>query len=174
MQFNPDTIGVAQAVITTLGAVLIVGLAFLPHPSRATVLWSVGFILSAVFVILSVFATFEHIEPLRRAALAGMMSTTVFPWAGLRAWRGVHPYAWLFLPTLAVLVPLLVLPNSNAAYGVCFRIAFLITAVYPGLAAWELLRKRERRDLLLQPILIGSLAFVAFAIGSGIAGFFFR
>jgi GGDEF domain-containing protein len=173
LPFGADTVGIAQAVITTLGAVLVIGLAFLPHPNRSTLLWAIGFLLSAIFVLVSVFAMLDGLEMLRRAMMAGLLSCTVFPWAGLRAWRGAPSLVWLFAPTIVVLLALLLLPGSLPIYSVCFRVAFLLAAVYPALAVWEILRLPERTDVLIQPLLIGSAAFVAFAVGSALAGIFY-
>lgn len=168
-----ETIGLAQAVITTLGTVLVIGLAFLPHPNRATLLWSIGFLLSSVFVLVSVFALLGDLEYLRRTMLAGLLASTLFPWAGLRAWRGLPSHVWLLAPTLVLLLALVLLPSTPEAYGLCFRVAFLLAAVYPALAVWEILRMPERSDLMLQPFLVGSGAFVAFALGSVFAGFLY-
>ncbi|MEN2740545.1 hypothetical protein ABCS02_22355 [Microbacterium sp. X-17] len=168
-----DTIGIAQAVLTTLGALLVIGLAFVPHPNRATLLWAIGFLLSAIFVLIAVFAMFDGLEMLRRAMMASLLACTVFPWAGLRAWRRAPSMAWLFLPTILVLLALLLLPGTLPIYSLCFRIAFLLAAIFPALAVWEILRLPERTDVLLQPMLIGSAAFVAFALGSAIAGVFY-
>jgi GGDEF domain-containing protein len=67
----------------------------------------------------------------------------------------------------------MVLPGDTAWYSVGFRVAFLVVAVFPALTVREVLRLPERGDVLLHPMIVGSGAFVAFAVGSAIAGIFY-
>jgi len=168
-----ESIAIAQAVVTTLGTVLVVGLAFLPHPSRATLLWSIGFLVATVSVVLAVMATIGDAEPLRRVTLAGLLSCSFFAWSGLRAWRGARSLAWLYAPTLVALVLILVVPGDTRWFSVAFRVAFLVSAVFPALTAWDLWRMPERRDLLLQPLLITSASYAVFAVAGAVAGVFY-
>ncbi|WP_203135435.1 GGDEF domain-containing protein [Microbacterium sp. JZ31] len=158
--------GLPQIALSTLAAVLMVGLGFLPRPSRATLLWSAAFVVAVISASLTTTAAELGSETLRRATLGALLSPQVLIWAGLRAWRGVPSHWWLVLAFGGASASALALVDDGAAFVIAFRIAYLTAAVFAVLTLVELRRIPERRNRMLLPLAVVCGAFGVIAVAS--------
>jgi GGDEF domain-containing protein len=161
--------GLPQIAISTLAAVLMIGLGFLPRPGRATLIWSMTYFLALIFSSLTVVAEQLHAEALRRVMLGALLTPQVLIWAGLRAWRGVPSRALLVLPFGVLSALVLAIVPDGVPFGVAFRVVFLGAGAFAVLAFVELRRIPERRHRMLLPLAVVSLAFGAIAVVGAIA-----
>jgi len=163
------TFGVPQAATATLAVLLVVPLAFLARPCRATLLWTLALVVTAASVFAVLSADLTGTEWLRRSASGVMLSATVLLWSGLRAWRGVRPLVWL-APALAVVgAGLGVVPDD--LYSLGFRIVFYLGSVFAGLSAVELRRLPERDTPALIPLVVLCTLFAALGLAVLVGGF---
>ncbi|WP_345750537.1 hypothetical protein [Microbacterium rhizophilus] len=160
--------GLPQIAVCTLAAVMMIGLGFLPRPSSATLLWSVTFFLALIFSSLTTAAAQLDAEALRRATLGALLAPQVLIWAGLRAWRGAPPRAWLVLPVGGLSAAVLALADDGTPFSLAFRAVYLVNAVFPALTLLELRRIPERRHRMLLPLAVVSGAFVLIAVANAL------
>ncbi|MBA8816862.1 GGDEF domain-containing protein [Microbacterium halimionae] len=165
-------IGSAQLVVVSLCTVLMVGLGFIPRPSRATLAWALAFVLAISSVYLTVGAEAAGAETLRRIGLALLLGAPILIWSGLRSWRGARPYIWAVAPVGAVFAITFSLPLGVAEYALAFRLSFAVVAVFCGLTIVELRRIPERRERMLLPLTVASIGFVVFALIGLMSAFF--
>ncbi|GGH39817.1 diguanylate cyclase domain-containing protein [Microbacterium album] len=165
--------GIAQITVTTLAAIMMIGLGFLPRPSRATLMWSLAFSLALLSTSLTVTATGLELETLRRASLGVLFSSQVLVWAGLRAWRGAPSMGWVVLPVGAAAALALTSAGDGAGFSVVFRIVFLGIGVFPALTLLELARIPEGGHRMLRPLRVASIAFALIALVSAATIFLF-
>lgn len=164
-------ISASLVALVTLATVLVIGLATLPRPSRATVTWAIAFAVGMLSTYLWVAA--QQIEaPVLQAVASGLM--LVFEaviWHGLRLFAGRRPIWW---PTVAfaVLAPVVLgVAATDERFPDVFRVVFLIAGVFAALIMYELFRLNvPSRDILL-PLALASFAFVVVAIVGIVAGF---
>ncbi|MER7797585.1 diguanylate cyclase [Microbacterium sp. NPDC096154] len=156
--------GLPQITTATLAFVLMVSLGFLPRPTRSTLLWSLAFLVALVCASLTTAAAQLDLETLRRATLGAMLSPCVLIWSGLRAWRGVRPHSWLIIPVGGLSAIVLATVPDGDPFAIAFRLVYLAAGVFPALTVIELTRIPERRQRMLIPLIVVSIAFVLIAV----------
>ncbi|WP_460776071.1 hypothetical protein [Microbacterium sp. GXF7504] len=163
------TLGVPQAATATLAVMLVVPLAFLARPCRATLLWALMTIVAAAGIYTVLSAELVGAERVRRVALAGMLAAVPLLWSGLRAWRGARAHEWA-APAygVAAIVALGVVPDD--AFSVAFRIVFYGASVFAGLSAVELRRLPERDTGPLIPLVVLCTLFAALGLAVLVGG----
>nr|WP_221417432.1 hypothetical protein [Microbacterium marinum] len=142
-----------------------IGLGFLPFPSRHASIWSGAFATAMVASYLLVTADTIDSTTLRAAANGPILCATGLLWVGLRARRGREP---IMLFPVIIGFSLFTIALGFAAttewYGLVFRIAFAAAGVCSALAAYELSRVEKRlRDLSL-PLIVANLAFATLTV----------
>jgi hypothetical protein len=158
-----DQLGIAQAVVTTLGTMLMVGIGFVSRPTRATALWSTAFVVEMIGTYAVFAGTTSHSATLRAVGLAVQLSALALLWSGLRARRGAAPRVWTAPAHFVVCLGLLLLADgswANAAYS----IAYLLTSAYAALILIEFRMLPERTSPLTWPLALvaGSMVVLAF------------
>ncbi len=153
-------LGLAQATVATLGAVLVIGLGFLHRPSRAALLWSLAFVLAMTSTWVSVTGASLGDESLRRAGLGLMLGAPALIWSGFRARRGVRALPWIAALQAAVTAAAFLVAVAPEAYGLVFRLGFFGASVFAALTLVELRRAADRLERLVLPLTIVSAGFV--------------
>lgn len=153
------------AVVTVLTAI-VVGLATLARPSRATIVWGVAFGIGMLGAYLWLAGHHTGSPVLRAAASAIVVSFVPLVWIGVRMHFG-RSAPWLPVVLALVGVPTaLILTAGTRWYLPVFHIVFLAMAVFAGLLAWELLRGQPAsRDIVL-PLALAACGFVVVAVVS--------
>ena len=168
------TLGLAPAVITTLAAMLTIGIAFLVKPGAPTLLWSCAFALAMLACFGVVAGDVTGIESLRRASLGALMGAPPLLWSGFRAAWGLRPFAWAGPIVAVVSAAALGLVNDLAWFTVEYRAVFFAASVFAALFVIDWARaSSHRNDRMLLPLAIVSIAFGVLGGGTFIAGFFF-
>ncbi|MBB2975468.1 GGDEF domain-containing protein [Microbacterium endophyticum] len=165
-------IGSAQLVVVSLCTVLIVGLGFIPRPSRATLAWALAFFVALSSAYLTVGAQAAGAETLRRIGLALLLGPPILIWSGLRSWRGARAYMWAVIPVAVVFAFTFSLPLGVDEYALAFRLSFAVVAVFCGFTIVETRRIPERRERMLLPLTVASITFIGFAISGLVSGLF--
>lgn len=165
-----SNLGLAQATVSTLGTVMIVGLGFLHRPSRSALLWSLAFALAMTSTWVSVTGAILGDEAVRRAGLGLMLGAPALIWSGFRARRGVRALPWIGAVQAVLTATVFVSVNEVAAYGLAFRLGFLGAAGFAGLTLIELRRAADRLERLALPLTIVSAAFVALGAAILVSG----
>lgn len=153
-------LGIAQAVVASLGTVLIIGLGFLQRPSRSSLLWSLAFVLAMVSTWLTLAGEAVSSEAFRRAGLGLMLGAPTLIWSGFRARRGVRALPWVAVLQAAGSAVVLVLLNDPQTYALGFRTAFFLASVFAGFTLWEMYGFPDRQGRLAIPLGLVSAAFV--------------
>jgi GGDEF domain-containing protein len=164
-------LGIAQATVATLGTVMIIGLGFLQRPSRASLLWSLAFVLAMVSTWVSLAGEALGDEPVRRLGLGLMLGAPALIWSGFRARRDARAAPWIAPAQSVISATALVLIGDSELYSLVFRAAFFVSAVFAGLTLIEIRRSPDRDERLVYPLGIVSGAFVvlgAFILISGL------
>lgn len=165
---NVDITTSMVAVVTVLAA-LVLGLATIARPSRATVIWGAAFGLGMLGAYLWLAGHQTGFQPLRSAASALLLCFEPLIWIGLRMYLGRRAPWWPVLAFIAVAISLLIATSDTAWYLPSFHIVFLGSGVFAGLVAYELLRRQPvSRDIVL-PLALASGGFVVVSIVSGIS-----
>lgn len=159
----------AMATISTLAAVMMIGLGFIARPSWSTTLWSAGFVIAMLSVYTLSAASQLGEQTVRRMALGVMLATVLLVWSGLRAWRGARSYWWFALAYALIAALALVWPVDTGVFDMVFRLVFLIAAVFAGLAARELTLIPERGDRVLLPLMVASLLFLSIGVVAAVS-----
>jgi GGDEF domain-containing protein len=157
-------LGIAQVAVATLGTVMIIGLGFLQRPSRASLLWSLAFVLAMVSTWVTLAGESLGMESVRRAGLGVMLGAPALIWSGFRARRGVQALPWVALVQSVVTALVLVAVTDPIAYNLTFRALFFAAGVFAGLTLWEIRRSPDRHDRLVLPLAIVSGAFVVLGV----------
>ena len=153
------------AVVTVLTAV-VVGLATLARPSRATIVWGVAFGIGMLGAYLWLAGHHTGSPVLRAAASAIVVCFVPLVWLGVRMhFERTAPW----LPVIVALVGVpsaLILTAGTRWYLPVFHVVFLAMAVFAGLLAWELMRGQPAtRDIVL-PLALAACGFVVVAVVS--------
>ena len=141
-------LGLAQATVATLGAVMLIGLGFLHRPSRSALFWSLAFVLAMTSTWVSVAGAALGEETVRRAGLGLMLAAPALVWSGFRARRGVRALPWLAPVQAAVTAGAFLAAEQPDAYGLVFRVGFFGAAVFAALTLVELRSAADRLDHL--------------------------
>lgn len=168
-----ENLGLAQATVATLGTVMIIGLGFLQRPSRASLLWSLSFVLAMVATWITVAGEALGDEVVRRTGLGLMLGAPVLIWSGLRARRGVRAYPWLAGVHAVGSAAILLAISDVSTFSLAFRFLFFASSVYAGLVVLEIRRSPDRHERLVIPLLLVSGAFVVLGAFTVFAGFLF-
>lgn len=153
------------AVVTVLTA-LVVGLGTLARPSRATVIWAGAFGLGMLGAYLWLAGQQTDEQMLRAASSAMMLCFEPLVWIGLRLHFGRRASWWAVIPFLVAAPVLLVATAGTPWYLPTFHVVFLVSGVFAGMVAYELLRGRPvARDIVL-PLALASCGFVVVAVVS--------
>jgi GGDEF domain-containing protein len=163
--------GVAQGTVVTLATVMIIGLGFLHRPSRASLMWSLAFVLAMVSTWVSLAGEALGDEPLRRAGLGLMLGAPALIWSGFRARRRAPALPWVAPLQSALSAAALVVVGTADAYGLAFRVVFFGASIFAGLTLLEIRRSVDRDARLILPLVLVSAAFAvigALALVSGL------
>lgn len=166
-------LGIAQATVATLGTAMIIGLGFLQRPSRASLLWSLAFVLAMVSMWIELAGEALGNEPVRRIGLGFMLGAPALIWSGFRARRRAPARPWAAAALSVASAAVLVIAGDSDLYSLLFRLTFFAAAVFAGLTLLEIRRSADRDDRLVLPLAIVSIAFVVLGTLSLIAGLFF-
>jgi hypothetical protein len=151
---------IVLVALATTCTIVMIGLGFLPYPSRASVIWSAGFATVMVCSYLLVAADATGTSILRAIAHGPTLCAIGFLWVGLRARRGrddVHLF-----PTIgvfSVLTIALALTAETDWYGIVLRLAFAVGGVASALVASELLRIKKPLREMTTPLIVAALGF---------------
>ncbi|MEX0152141.1 hypothetical protein [Microbacterium sp. LMI1-1-1.1] len=154
-------LGLAQATVATLGAVMVIGLGFLHRPSKASLLWSLAFVLAMTSTWVSVTGSALGDEQIRRAGLGLMLGAPALIWSGFRARRGVPALPWIAVAQALITAGGFLVASASEVYGLAFRVGFFGASVFAGLTLLELRRAADRQERLVLPLTIVSGGFVA-------------
>lgn len=172
IEISPEAmqaLGIAQASLTALATMLAVGIAFLSKPSRATLFWSCAFALGMVATFGVVAGGINDAETIRRICLGALLGAPALLWSGFRAFWGVRSFVWAG-PALGVTAAIaFVAVGDSGWFATAYRCAFLVSASFAVLFFLDWLRLGDRRDRLVLPFAIVSLAFGLLAVGIAIA-----
>lgn len=171
---SAGTLGIAPAVITTLAAMLTIGIAFLVKPGAPTLWWSCAFTLAMVATYGIVAGDVTGAEELRRASLGALMGAPALLWSGFRAAWQLRAFAWAGPVMAAVCAAMLVLVDDRAWFTVAYRTVFFAASLFAALLVVDWARAATRRHArLLLPLAIVSIAFAVLGAGTFVAGVFF-
>lgn len=166
-------IELAHVALATVGTIVMVGLGFLYRPDRATVLWSLAFIVSMLSAYAQMTAAAAGLDAVRLAAMGLGLGAPALVWAGLRVERGKSAVVgWLAVVVGGAAGVILPLAAPTEAYDWTFRLAYAVSAAFAGLTLAELLRRPERGGGTSFPLAMFSIVFVGVAAVSVVAGFF--
>ncbi|MFS0892926.1 hypothetical protein [Microbacterium sp. 179-I 3D3 NHS] len=164
---NVDIVTSMVAVVTVLAA-LVLGLATLARPSRATIVWGTAFSLGVLGAYLWLAGHQMDRAVLRAAASGILLGFEPLVWLGLRFHLGRRAPVWLAV-AFAVLVPcLLVLASGTVWYLPAFHVVFLGAGVFAALIAYELLRRQPVSLDVVLPLALASCGFVVVAVVTGV------
>lgn len=166
-------LGIAQATVATLGTVMIIGLGFLQRPSRASLLWSLAFVLAMVSTWVTLAGEALSDETLRRAGLGLMLGAPALIWSGFRARRSARAFPWVATVQATLSATALVLIGDSEWYSLVFRAAFFVSAVFAGLTLVEIRRSPDRHERLVVPLALVCAAFVVLGVFVLISGAIF-
>lgn len=165
----PVSVDITTSMVTvvTILAAVVLGLATLARPTRATITWGFAFGLGVLGAYLWLAGHQTDSAGLRAAASGILLGFEPLIWLGLRMHRN-RSVPWITVTAVVVLMPVvLVACAGTPSYLPLFHIAFLVSAGFGGLVAYELLRRQTgARDILL-PLVLASCGFVVVAIVSG-------
>lgn len=168
---NVDITTSMVAVVTVL-TVLVLGLATLARPSRATVVWGIAFGIGMLGAYLWLAGHHTGIPALRAAASALLLCFEPLIWIGVRMHLGRSVRWWPVLAFVAVAPTLLVLTSGSPWYLPAFHVVFIGSGVFACLVAYELLRGQPAaRDIVL-PLALASCGFVVVAVSSAVVALF--
>lgn len=159
-----DVTTVLVALATTC-ATIIIGLGFLPFPSRMAAIWSAAFAVAMLSTYLIVAADSIDSSMLRAASNGPLLCAAGLLWVGLRVGRGrKRVYLRPLVVSFIVLTLALGLTAETEWYGLVFRVTFGLAGLCSTLAAIDLVHiSKPLRDLSL-PLVVATTAFSALAL----------
>lgn len=163
-------IGLALVALSTLSTALVVGLAFLPHPTRASATWTLAFATGMVGAYAWVASDVLDSLTLRATGVGIVLGVMPLLWIGLRLHRGARSLWWVAAGCATAIAGVLVATAETALYPLMFRSAFAAAAAFAALIGLELFRLHDvARDAVL-PLGLASGVYVAFALVSVVDG----
>lgn len=171
--FAVANLGIAQATVAALGTVMVIGLGFLQRPSRASLLWSLAFVLAMVSTWVTLAGEALGNEPVRVFGLGLMLGAPALIWSGFRARRRVRAMPWIAVAQSLVSGGALVLSTDTDAFSLVFRALFFVAAAFAGLTLLEIRQSADRFDRLVIPLALVSAAFVVLGTFTLLAGLLF-
>ena len=166
-------LALAQTTVATLATVLMIGVGFLARPSRASLLWSLTFVLTMVSTCGVLLAHAFDSEDLRRAAMGIGMGATGLIWSGFRARRRAPTFWWLGGALSLVAAVGFVAAGDTALFSAVFRVLYLCAGAFAALTIVEWYRSPARSDTILYPLIVVSTLMVVVGVLNGVGGFIF-
>src|SRR5690606_22329033 len=121
----PTTPALPMVAITTVAAVIFIGLGFLPTPSRATMQWASAFAVTMLAAYLYVAADFTDYRPLRDVGSGLIIGALTLFCTGIRSFNGQRrSHAPLAVAAIILFPTLLLITSFGPLYGLMFRITF--------------------------------------------------
>jgi len=162
------TISVVLVALSTVNAAVMVGLGFFRSPSRASAIWSFAFTLAMV-TSYGWAAADATDSPVLRAGCAGaLLGSTLFVWAGLRAWRGKRSLVGIAAGLTVLFCVVLPVTAVTAAFGPVFRVTFTVAALFAALTLAELVKIGARQRHETMPLALASSGFIVFGAISAV------
>jgi GGDEF domain-containing protein len=161
----PNDIIIAQTTVVTACLALMIWLGLLGRPSRATLLWTLGFVLALVGSYGSIVVASTGTDVLLHPVSIGLVcgAPTVL-WSGLRAAKGERSHAWAgFVQAGASLAALWLSTDTPVAFTV-FRLVFFAASLGAALGAVEVLRGSFHGSRFGTPLVVTSTALVLLAL----------
>lgn len=147
--------------LATLCTIIIIGLGFLPRPSREAAIWSGAFVgaMCASYVWLA--GNVLGLAPLRSAGIGIVLTASMCMWVGLRARRAAERTYLAPILLLGVALTALIVISAETSWAeIGFRAALLVAAAVAAATTSELFRMGPlHRDEIL-PLALASLAFI--------------
>ncbi|HTN54899.1 MAG TPA: hypothetical protein VLZ82_01865 [Microbacterium sp.] len=171
-----STLVMPVIAISTLSTIIFIGLGFLARPSQATATWAAAFAAAMVGSYVWLAQDFAYPAELRAVGSGLAVASMPLLWSGLRAFRDQRRRFIPLSVALMALTPAALLVSTHlGVYGVAFRVAFSIMAIFAVLTVVELVRLGPQRREETIPLIGVSVAFVVFAAitiinGSLVAG----
>ena len=165
---------IGQTTVVTVCLALMIWLGLLGRPSRASLLWTLAFMLALLGSYGSITAAAVGSDVLLHPVAIGLacgMPTVI--WSGLRAMKGEPPYGWVGFVQSAASVTVLQLTTDEPIGQTVFRLVFLVAALGAALGALEVMRGPFRGSRFSIPLVVGSAALVLLStigVASSIAG----
>lgn len=166
-----DVLTTMIAVATVL-AVLVVALATLTRPSKATITWGAAFLagmLAAYFWFASQLVDSPALHALASGVLLGFIPLI---WLGLRFYAHRSVLAWLVVVWVLIVPVALTLTAGTAAYQIAFHLGFLAAAVFAGLLIYELSRLSPDLRAAGMPLAFASGSFLVVAVVAAVTASF--
>ncbi|MCR2823974.1 hypothetical protein [Microbacterium sp. zg.Y909] len=165
------TIGVVLVALSTVNTAVMIGLGFFRHPSRASAIWSFAFTLAMVTSYGWIASDVTGSAALRAGCAGALLGATIFVWAGVRAWRGKRPFVEIAAGVTVVLCIALPLAAESDAFGLAFRLAFVVGAAFAALTLAELVKMGARMRHEIMPLALASSGFILFGVLSTVDAF---
>jgi GGDEF domain-containing protein len=161
----PNDILIAQTTVVTSCLALMIWLGLLGRPSRATLLWSLGFALALLGSYGSVISASGGTDVLLHPVAFGIIcGAPTLLWSGLRAAKGERSYAWVgFVQSAASFAALWLTTDAPIGFTV-FRMVFFVASLGAALGAVEVLRGSFHGSRFGTPLVVSSAALVLLAI----------
>jgi hypothetical protein len=162
---------VMHLAIATVCTALMIGLGFLAHPARSTVLWSTVFVVAMAAGVGAMASAQMESRDLWLASMALILTLPVLVWSGLRAQRGAdRTYVWLVPALGAVVMLIFVMGAGTPGFHVVGRLVMLAGAVFNVFVLWELFRRPERGRGAAVPLLLASVLWMLLSVVGVVAG----
>ncbi|MFD6817186.1 hypothetical protein ACFWCH_09755 [Microbacterium sp. NPDC060132] len=163
---NVDVTTSMVAVVTVLTAIVI-GLATLARPTRATIVWGVAFGIGMLGAYLWLAGHHTGLPVLRAASSALTVVFIPLVWIGVRIHFG-RSAPWLPVIVALIGVPVALVSTAGTAwYLLVFHLVFLSMGVFAGLLAWELLRGQPPARDVVMPLALAACGFAIVSVVSG-------
>lgn len=163
---------IGQTTVVTVCVALMVWLGLLGRPSRASLLWTLGFVLALLGSYGSIVTAATGINVLMHPSSIGLAcGTPTLIWSGLRAMKGQRAYAWAGFVHAAASVAALWATTNTPSGLLVFRLVFALAALSAALGAVEVRRGVFAGSRFGIPLLVASATLVLLAV-IGVAGAF--
>jgi GGDEF domain-containing protein len=159
-------VGVIQAVLATLAAVIMIGLGFLYRPNPATLLWSLMFLVVTVGSFGTIVAAATSATWVRDFSVGFMLGGPALVWAGLRADRSARSLAWVAAALCVAGAVSMLLTSGTPIHAATYSLVYLASTVMAALSAVELLIRPERGTGMLLPLTLISLVLPVIGLAS--------
>jgi hypothetical protein len=157
-----------EAVLAVLATLIMVGLGFLYRATRATLLWSMMFLLITLGAFGTLVAEATGMHWIDDISVGFMLGAPALVWSGLRAYRGASSYPWVAPVQGALGAAALAVTFGLPVHALVFALVYFAATVMAALSAFELIRRPERGAGLLLPLTAVSLVLPVVGI-AGVA-----
>lgn len=156
---------VAVATLAMLSAMIMIGQGFLYRPGRASLLWSLMFVLVMLSSFGLLIAQTVDIPWLDEFAAGFALGAPALVWSGLRAARGAPSRAWVGPTISTVAAVCLAFTVGSRWHALAYAVAYLLGAVWGALSVVEMFRRPERAGGRLIPLVLisGTLPIIGVA-----------